>query len=191
MILRKLVLAVALAAAPLTVMAAGKPSASFLPGGNSRDPVSINAAKLDYFDKERKLIYSGGVNASQGESRVKCTTMVIFLSKTDAADNAKPEEDAAAKGGPSADNSSIDRVECAGPVTIVSKGDVGTGDSGLYDKAANKFYITGKVALSQGPNVTTGDKLTYDLTTAQAVVTGNVRSLFVPGSNPDVAKKKK
>ena len=32
---------------------------ALLPGGNSKDPISINAAKLDFFDKEQKLVYSG------------------------------------------------------------------------------------------------------------------------------------
>ena len=42
-----------------------------LPGGNSRAPISINAEKLDYFDKEQKLVYTGSVVATQGESTLK------------------------------------------------------------------------------------------------------------------------
>ena len=171
-------------AATLPALAAGKAPATFLPGGNTKEPVNITSAKLDYFDKEKKLVYSGGVNGTQGESRIKCSTMVIWLAK-DGEGEAKPV------GGPAADNNSVEKVECAGPVTIVSKSDVGTGDNGLYDKIANKFFITGHVSLSQGPNVTTGDKLIYDMTSAQAIVTGNVHSLFVPGSNSGDAGKKK
>jgi lipopolysaccharide export system protein LptA len=180
-------LAIMLALASPAAFAAGKAaSTSFLPGGNSKDPVTINAGKLDYFDKEKKLIYSGVVNAAQGESKVKCTIMVIFLTKEAEGDAANAKSD-----GPAGGNTSMDRVECTGPVTIVSKGDVGTGDNGVYDKRVNEFVLTGHVALSQGPNVTTGDKLVYDMTTAQAHVSGNVNSLFVPGSSPDVAKPKK
>lgn len=164
--------------------AAAKGPSTFLPGGNTKEPVSITSAKLDYFDREKKLVYSGGVNGVQGESRIKCSTMVIWLVKDGEGDATKPS-------GPATDNSSVEKVDCAGPVTIISKGDVGTGDNGLYDKTVNKFFITGHVALSQGPNVTTGDKLTYDMTTAQAMVTGNVHSLFVPGSSPDGGKPKK
>ena len=29
---------------------------ALLPGGNSKAPVSINSSKLDYFDKEQKLV---------------------------------------------------------------------------------------------------------------------------------------
>ncbi len=67
----------------------------------------------------------------------------------------------------------------------------GTGDSLVFDKPENKFYLIGNVALSQGENVTRGDKLIYDLNTGQAVVTskGRVHSLIVPGdqSKPETS----
>ena len=80
------------------------------------------------------------------------------------------------------------RMEAQGPVTITSKDQIGTGDSGIYDKAENKVLLTGHVTLSQGANVTKGERLTYDLNTNQAVVVGGstaqggrVRSIFTPG----------
>ena len=57
-----------------------------------------------------------------------------------------------------------------GPVTVISKTQVATGDRGSYDKAQNKVWLIGNVTLSDGGNVTKGDKLTYDLTTGQATV---------------------
>ncbi|MCI0599165.1 MAG: organic solvent tolerance protein OstA, partial [Beijerinckiaceae bacterium] len=40
--------------------AAEKPrSGAILPGSNPSEPVNIDAAKLDYFDKDQKLVYSG------------------------------------------------------------------------------------------------------------------------------------
>ena len=78
------------------------------------------------------------------------------------------------------------RMEAQGPVTVVSKDQIGTGDSGVYDKAENKVILTGHVTLSQGANVTKGERLVYDLGTKQAVVLGGtgaggrVRSVFTP-----------
>ena len=88
---------------------------------------------------------------------------------------------------PSASSSHVKHLDAAGPVTVVSKTQVATGDSGSYDKAQNKVWLTGNVTLSDGGNVTKGDKLTYDLTTGQATVdTGpaanRVKGLFIPGS---------
>ena len=82
-------------------------------------------------------------------------------------------------------------MEAAGPVTIISKDQIGTGDSGIYEKSENKVYLIGNVTLTQGPNVTKGDKLIYDLTTKQAAVTGRVRSMFLPNGGTGEAKEKR
>ena len=156
-------------------------SGAVLPGGNSKDPVNIDAAKLDYFDKEQKLVYTGNVIATQGESKLQARTLVIFLT---------PKDPGAAAGAPSS-SSQVQRMEAAGPVTIVSKDQIGTGDSGIYVKSENKVYLIGHVTLTQGPNVTKGDKLVYDLTTKQAAVTGRVRSMFLPSGGAGEAKEPK
>jgi lipopolysaccharide export system protein LptA len=165
-----------------TVLAAGaeKPrSGAVLPGGNSKDPVNIAAAKLDYFDKEQKLVYTGNVVATQGESKLQARTLVIFLTPKDPAEQA---------GVPSS-SSQIRRMEAAGPVTVVSKDQIGTGDSGVYEKSENKVYLIGDVTLTQGPNVTKGDKLIYDLKTNEAAVTGRVRSMFLPSGGTGDGKE--
>ena len=145
-------------------------SGQILPGGNSKEPVNIDAGKLDYFDKEQKLIYTGNVIATQGGSKLHASTLVIYLT---------PKDPTATAGVPSS-SSQVRRMEAAGPVTITSKDQIATGDSGIYEKSENKVYLIGNVTLTQGPNVTKGDKLIYDLTTSQAAVTGRVRSMFLP-----------
>jgi lipopolysaccharide export system protein LptA len=168
---------------PALAQKGGAPRGPILPGGNSRAPVSVDAAKLEYFDREQRLVYSGGVVAKQGESTLRSTSLVILLSK----DTDKPAAGAAPAAG--ADNNQIKRIEAAGPVTITSNDQVGTGDSGIYDRAENKVYLIGNVVLSQGPNITKGDrdsKLVYDLTSGQAqVVGGRVSSIFTPGNTDD------
>jgi lipopolysaccharide export system protein LptA len=144
-----------------------------LPGSNSKDPINIDASKLDYYDKEQKLVYTGSVVAVQGESRLLTPVLTIFLMPKDQSNG----------GTPSATNNQVRRMEAAGPVTLTQKDQIGTGDSGVYIKAENKVYLYGNVTLTQGPNVTKGDKLVYDLNTSQAVVTGKVKSLFVPNNN--------
>jgi lipopolysaccharide export system protein LptA len=151
-----------------------------LPGASSKEPVSIDAAKLDYFDKDQKLVYSGAVVATQGESRLKASVLTIFLESAPANSNGHQ----------------MRRMEAQGPVTITAKDQIGTGDSGVYDKAENKVFLTGRVTLSQGANITKGERLVYDLNTNQAVVLGGganaqggrVRSVFTPGESSPVPR---
>ncbi|WP_245501037.1 lipopolysaccharide transport periplasmic protein LptA [Lichenibacterium minor] len=166
--------------------AAGVP---LLPGSGSKEPVNISADKLDFLNKENKLIYSGNVVVVQGESTMKASVLNIDLQK-DAAGGAtapatpSPADGAAQAGG----NSSVRHMEAEGPVTLISKDQVGTGDHATYDKGENKVYLNGNVTLSQGTNVTTGDRLVYNMTSGQAQVfsgqtnNGRVSSVFTPGS---------
>ena len=74
----------ALAHATTVSKPAAAPSSgpSLLPGGNSKDPVSIEADKLVYFDKEQKAIYSGSVVVIQGDTKLTCSIMTIYMEKT-------------------------------------------------------------------------------------------------------------
>ena len=168
-----------LAATAIVILAAGcaaAGAAAILPGGNSKQPINIEAVKLDYFDKEQKLIYTGNVVATQGDAKLKASILTIFLTPKKTDDTAAPS------------NNSVQRMLAAGPVTLIQRDQVGTGDSGVYDKVSNTVVLTGNVTLSQGPNITKGDKLIYDLHSGQAVVrggaTGGVKSMFLPSSNP-------
>lgn len=183
-----------LAAAPAFAQKGG---GALLPGGNSKAPINVTADKLEYFSKEQKAVYTGGVVARQGETTLRSSTLSIFFSreakeKDTAKDGAK---EGAGEALPDASGSQVSRMEAEGPVTITSKDQVGTGDRGWYERAENKVYLIGNVSLSQGPNIAKGEKLVYDLASGQAQILGRVSSLFVPGSNEgkdkgDKAEKK-
>jgi len=159
-----------------------------LPGANAKQPIAIEADKLIYYDKEQKAVYSGNVVAIQGDVKLTCSTLTIYMERNAAprkSDEAATGDAAASDGAPSAGASSVKHMDCAGPVTVLSKTQVATSDSGAYDKAQNKVWLIGNVTLSDGGNVTKGDKLTYDLATGQATVdTGSdhqrVKGLFIP-----------
>lgn len=165
-----------------------------IPGGKSHEPVSINADKLEYFDKEQKAVYGGNVVVVQGEATLKCSNLTIFMTKKEtAAAPANPDAEATALAG----NSDVSRMEAEGPVTIVQKDQTGTGDRGVYERAANRVTLSGHARLQQGPNWTTGDKIVYSIVEGRAVVEGNVRSSLMPGATPstpgdsaDTPKKK-
>jgi lipopolysaccharide export system protein LptA len=175
---------------------AQKSTSPVLPGGNSKDPISIDASKLDYYDKDQKLIYTGNVIAKQGDSILRAQNLILFLTRTNTVPStqnkpASPSDNASTP--PSSSGTQLKRMEASGNVTITSKDQVGMGDRATYDKGENKVYMFGNVSLSQGPNITKGEKLIYDLTTGQAhvesVTKGRVMSIFTPGSGEDDDKK--
>lgn len=152
--------------------------------GSSKEPIKIDANKLDVFDKEGRAVFSGDVVAVQGESTMKCTLMTVFYEQNRDQDGAAAASAANTQQGPS--ESSIKKIDCTGPVTIVSRTQVATGDNATFDRGANKILLTGNAALSDGPNVTRGERVVYDINTGVASIDtkpgGRVRALFVPGN---------
>ena len=195
LLVRRAALAAAVLWAGVSTVQAAERSGALLPGSSGKEPISIDAARLDYFDKESKLVYAGDVVARQGASTLKGSTLTIFLSKKGR--EAEKALEAPGESPSPAASSSIDRMEVAGPVTLISKDEVGTGDNGSYDKAANRITLTGNVTLTQATNIIRGDKLVYDMTSGQAQVSSGqtqnrVRSVFTPGSGtPGAAPARK
>ena len=170
-------LAQAAAVPALGTLAAQAAGSGILPGASAKDPYTVDAGKLDYMEKDGKLVYSGDVIATQGATKVKGSTMTIYLDKS---------------GGGS--DRQVRRIEMKGPVTVLQNGKIGVGDAGLYDKAENKWYLLGNVTLTEGSDVTQGDKLIYDLSNSTALVDagrqGRVKSIFTPkDSTKDSSKE--
>ena len=163
-----------------------------LPGTSSKEPISIDADKLVYFDKEKKAVYSGNVVVVQGDTKMTCSVMTVFLDRSPESGTSAP---AGQEGGPSP-GSGLSRLEATGPVTVISKSQVATGDSAVYDKVANKVQLIGHVTLSDGQNTTRGDRLTYDLKTSQATIdtlgakSGRVHGQFLPKAGAGPTKPK-
>ncbi|MCJ2071559.1 organic solvent tolerance protein OstA [Methylobacterium sp. J-030] len=170
-------------------------------GGSGKDPIKIDADRLDVFDRENKAIFAGNVVAVQGESTIRCSTMTVYYKRgketpgkdtpgKDAKGDAKVSETAteAAPARNPAENG-IQKVDCAGPVTVVQKDQVATGDHAVFDQDAKRIVLTGNVVLSQCQNVTRGQRLVYDMNTGRAnmdpVAGGRVSALFVPGEKAD------
>jgi lipopolysaccharide export system protein LptA len=191
--------------------ASSSDSVAIFPGTNSKEPITIDADKLVYYDKEHKAIYSGSVVVIQGDTKMTCTVMTVFLDRSPAqgqgqtAAPAQGQSQAAApakgpnqaKDGQSnpAGDSGVKHLDATGPVTVISKTQVATGDSASYDKAEDKVWLIGHVTLSDGQNVTKGDKLTYDLKTGQATIdpgakSGRVHGQFIQNSGADATKAK-
>jgi lipopolysaccharide export system protein LptA len=168
-------------------------SGGILPGATASDPVKVDADKLDYFDKEQKLIYTGSVIVVNGPSTLKASKMIIFLDNKAAAGPSSQDGKAAAEQQPAPEAPTGDKVkhvDAEGPVTLVAPDQIATGDRVSFDRSDNKVYMNGNVTWTQGETVIKGERLVYDLTTKQAVVQGGgsspsqerIHSIFTPKS---------
>jgi lipopolysaccharide export system protein LptA len=184
-----------IAAALFAVAAAAQPaqnqpgrSAPLGFGPNSKDPIKIDADRLDVFDKEQRAVFTGNVVAVQGETTMKCAELTVLYEQQRGQGARRPPS---AQGGDSA----IRRIDCKGPVTVVSKDQVATGDIATFDRVANKVVLTGNVSLSQCDNVTRGNRLVYDLNNGVAnlegapATGGRVQALLSPAGKDNAPKQ--
>ncbi|MGL4325532.1 MAG: LptA/OstA family protein [Beijerinckiaceae bacterium] len=155
-------------------------------GGNDKQPINIEADKLDVFQKDGRAVYAGNVIAVRGETTMKCSQLIVFFDQTKA--NASGPQPVAASG--SADNA-LKKLECKGPVSVVSKSDgktqVVTGQNAVFNRVTNIVSVSGNVTLADGGNVTKCESFTYNtdskIANCVAVAGGRVRGVFEPGSD--------
>ncbi|MBY0611325.1 MAG: organic solvent tolerance protein OstA [Beijerinckiaceae bacterium] len=176
---------------------ARKTGSAFGNFGASKEPVRIDAGSLQVIDKEQKAIYAGDVVAIQGATTLRCSKLTVFYTQgkdaagKDAAKDAKPKEG----GAPAAGGSSIKKLDCEGPVSVVSATQTATGDHGVFEADREIVTLTGNVVLADCENVQRGDKLVYNTKTGIANVTNTggrrVQGVFTPGSEDKAASTAK
>jgi lipopolysaccharide export system protein LptA len=164
--------------------ASGTPFAGF--GSNSKEPIKVDANKLEVFDKENRGVFSGDVVAVQGQTTVRCSVMTVFyVQSRQAAGSAAPAATPAAA--PAAGQSSIRRIECQGPVSIVSGTQSATSNFMVYDAETDTVTLTGQAVIADCDNVQRGERVVYDVKTGRATVDagakGRVQGIFVQGSD--------
>jgi lipopolysaccharide export system protein LptA len=182
------------AAAQAPRAATGAPTQGILQDQNQDQPIQIESATLEVHDKNKMATFSGDVQVVQGDTTIKCQTLVVFYgaerssgaSQTvaNAAQPASPPQGAHTMAPQGAQD--IRRIEARGGVTVVTKDQNATGDLGVYDLKKKSITLTGNVVVSQGKNVLHGDRVVVDTTTGNAhfesgVASQNrVRALILP-----------
>jgi lipopolysaccharide export system protein LptA len=151
---------------------------------SSDQPIKIESTSLEVRDKDHLATFIGNVHVVQGDTTLKCKTLVVFYDQS-----AGPV--AAAKPAPTGSgNQQIKRLEAKGGVVITQKDQTATGDSGVFDMKTNTATLIGNVVVTQGQNVVRGDRMVMDLTTGVSRVEsdkankGQVKALFLPNSPP-------
>ncbi len=159
---------------------------------NRDQPVHIEAATLEVRDKDKVATFSGNVKVKQGDTNMRCKSLVVYYEQN-AAGAGKSKTMQAASPGPGGQQR-IKRLEARGGVVVTQKQQTATGETGVFDMKTNTVTLTGKVVMTQGQNVLRGERLVVDLTTGVSRVEsgkngqGRVQGLFQPSSAPPELK---
>jgi lipopolysaccharide export system protein LptA len=159
---------------------------------NRDQPVRIESAMLEVRDKQRQATFSGDVKLVQGDTTLKCKTLVVFYE--DAATASASKKGAPQAGGGPGSGQQIKRAEARGDVIVTQKDQTASGDTGVYDLRANTITMSGNVVVTQGANVMKGERLVVELTTGVVRVEsgkggGPVQMLVSPSAASKDAKQ--
>jgi lipopolysaccharide export system protein LptA len=185
-----LLAALVMAAAQAAPVPKGPPNALQGFSQNRNEPVHIEATTLEVHDKQKEATFSGDVHVTQGDTSMRCKTLVVFYEGGPTGDaNASANKSttvAAAAPGPNGEQR-IKRLEARGGVVVTQKDQTATGNLGIFDMKTNTVTLTGDVVMTQGKNVLRGSRLVVDLTNGVSRVEsgkhghGRVEGLFQSG----------
>ena len=120
-------------------------------------------------DKAKTATFSGNVQVVQGDTTMRCRSLVVFYGAEEGAGAAKPAAtrpaDSQAAPGMPQGAQSIRRIEARGGVTVVTKDQNASGELGVYDLKTKTITLTGNVVVSQGKNILHGERVVVDTAT--------------------------
>jgi lipopolysaccharide export system protein LptA len=156
---------------------------------NRDKPVKIRAASLEVRDKEKVATFSGDVHVVQGDTDMRCKTLMVYYEDNSNKDSKETVK--AAQPGPGG-SGQIRRMEARGNVVVTQKDQTATGDRGDFDMRTNTVVLSGKVVVTKGRDVLRGERLVVNLTDGVSRMEGGqVEALFEPKSKSDQKSEQK
>lgn len=129
---------------------------------DAKAPIEAEADSMTVLEAENAAELVGGVEISQGGTRLTANRVKVFYAS---------------------DNAGISQLLATGAVVLMSGADRATADSADYDLNRGTIRLTGNVSVRQSGNSLTAQTIDIDLDTGEAVMSGRVRTILSPGSN--------
>lgn len=127
-------------------------------------PIEITSDRLDAYEEQRLVVFSGNVVAVQEDKTIYCDKLSIFYKKESGAERKGSTGRTEAGGG------DLERIEAAGRVKIVQLNRVVTGEKAVYLQDDQKITVTGNPVLTEGENVIKGDRVVVLLNENKGIV---------------------
>jgi lipopolysaccharide export system protein LptA len=158
---------------------------------NRDQPIQIEASSLEMRDKKKEATFTGDVKVVQGDTTMTSKSLVVFYDQNTRAGapagnpKAKPVPLKSTTPGPGG-SSSVRRLEAKGGVIVTQKDQFVSGETAIFDTAANLITMRGGLVLTKCKSVLRGDRLVVDMTTGVSRIesdSGKVQALLPQGDD--------
>jgi len=151
----------------------------------SREPVHIEADRMESDQKTEAVLFVGNVEAHQADLAIKADRMTVFYQR--GAANKTGSKNTAAEA-----TRAIDRLTASGKVEIVKLNWTASGDQLEYISRDRKIILTGNTKVWQDNNLVTGDRIVLYLDEGKSIVERKssgegerVKAFFYPDAKTD------
>ena len=131
-------------------------------------PINIEADHMTSLEEENNVLFSGNVDASQADVRIRSDKLTVYYT---AADEGKKQE--------------VKRLRCEGNVEITKGEWLGTGKTMNYLAKDRKVILSGDAKAWQGTNLITGNTIIYYLDEGRSEVIGGRPAATVNGKTDE------
>ena len=121
---------------------------SVLKGHETEKPIDIVAERLEVRDRENIAIFTGSVEANQGDLNFKADRITVYYKTVEGVTNP-----------------TVERLDVAGNVKLESPSEYAEADWGVYDVQRRLVTLGGAVMLRRGGTVIRGQRIELDLRT--------------------------
>jgi lipopolysaccharide export system protein LptA len=139
-------------AGTLALMGGIASQAQSIASHDSRAPVSYEAERIEWQDRQNRIILTGDVRVEQAGLRLQSSRMLVNY------------EDAGGL--------RIDRITASGGVDVARGNERASGDTAIYDFDRRIITMAGNVRLRRGTDTLNGGRLVIDLKTGLSSVDG-------------------
>jgi len=112
-------------------------------------PITVEANHMSSVEKESSVIFTGDVDARQGNVRIRTDKMIVYYTQ-----KATEEAETEAK-------QKVEKMVCNGNVQITRDDWLGTSKDMVYLSGERQFILIGDAKAWQGKNMVSGDKIIY------------------------------
>ncbi|WP_321531975.1 lipopolysaccharide transport periplasmic protein LptA [uncultured Desulfuromonas sp.] len=136
---------------------------------DASQPIHVTSQRLEANDAKGFFIFTGEVQAQQGDVTIYAQKMTIYYSD--------------------GEQKQVDRVVAEQDVRIVQLNRVATGQKAIFWQKDGRVELTGDPRVVQGENVVEGEKIIVYLNDSRSIVEGGkqgrVKAVFVPGESTE------
>jgi lipopolysaccharide export system protein LptA len=140
-------------------------------------PIHIAANQMTSTEKSNSVVFTGDVDAKQGDIRIRSDEMTVYYTPKDEKSQKKGTDGA----------QQVEKLICTGNVEITRGEWLGTSKKMLYLSKERQVILTDNAKAWQGQNMVSGDKIIYFLDEGRSEVIGGTSTTV--GSSGDGEKK--